>query len=461
MRIAHLVLVAALAAAACTEPEARDASPPSRSPPSSTEAPTSDAGRSPATTSPNPAPTAPPAATAPITIAFSGDILPHGPLNEKAAAYGAPAGAPYDFRPMLAPMAPIVGEADLALCHMEVPVAPTPERIGGYPVFGAPTQLVEAIRDAGYDGCSTASNHSLDQGPDGVRATLDVFDLYGLGHVGTARSAEEGALPARYERRGVAIAHLSYAYGFNGFTVPPDAPWSVDAIDPARVRDDAQRARRAGADLVIVSLHWGSEYRAQPDEYQERVADELLPSPDIDLVIGHHAHVVQPIREIDATYVVFGLGNELSNQTQTPRRDGLTVVATATTQADGRWRFTGIELVPTWVDLATLRVLPVVPALSDPTTPPDLGRELAESYDRTVFTVATGQATGVAVAPRPTPSSPPRPATRPQVHHPQSWAVGSRSTFSTPASAAGASGGPVGGVTPAGRRTVSAAGRIR
>ena len=157
--------------------------------------------------------------------------------------------------------------------------------------------------------------------------------------------------------RGIRIAHLSYAYGFNGLPLPADAPWSANLIDAGRIHADAARARQEGAALVVVSLHWGTEYRAAPDGFQESVVSQLLPSEDIDLVIGHHAHVVQPVRKVGATYVVFGLGNELSNQSEPPRRDGLTVVASAG-PSFGRWRFTGLQIVPTWVDLAGHRVLP-------------------------------------------------------------------------------------------------------
>ena len=181
----------------------------------------------------------------------------------------------------------------------------------------------------GYDGCSTASNHSLDKGFDGVRSTLDTFDVVGLRHAGTARTPEEAAAITTYDVRGVRIAHLSYTYGFNGLPLPADAPWSANLIDAGRIHADAARARQEGAALVVVSLHWGTEYRAAPDGFQESVVSQLLPSEDIDLVIGHHAHVVQPVRKVGATYVVFGLGNELSNQSEPPRRDGLTVVASA------------------------------------------------------------------------------------------------------------------------------------
>ncbi len=344
--------------------------------------------------------TAPPGPAA-ITLAFAGDLLPHQPLNDQAAAYGRAVGKPYDFAPMLAPMAPILGAADAAICHMEVPLAPPGEAISSYPSFGAPAELVDGIAAAGYDGCSTASNHSLDRGRAGIATLLDRFDERHLRHAGTARVPEEGGgVATTYDIQGVQVAHLSYAYDFNGYRIPADAPWAVNQIDPARIRSDAATARAAGADLVVVSLHWGTEYESAPSAYQRDVAQQVLPSPDIDLVIGHHAHVVQPIELVEGTYVVWGLGNQLSNQTQDVRRDGLTVVVRAV-PGEGRWTVTGVEAVPTWVDLPSFRVLPVVPTLNDPATPPGLRDQLAASYDRTAAVVAGPATPGVALAPRP------------------------------------------------------------
>ncbi|HEX2574944.1 MAG TPA: CapA family protein, partial [Aquihabitans sp.] len=335
-----------------------------------------------------------------LTLAFAGDLLPHSPVNEQAARYGAERGVAYDYAPMFAPMAPILEPVDVALCHMEVVVAPAGEPVTSYPAFGAPAELVDGARSVGYDGCSNASNHSLDRGQAGIAATLERFDQVGLGHVGIARSAEEAAATRTYDVGGATVAHLSYAYGFNGYDLPADAPWAANPLDPAKVAADAAKARQGGAELVVVSIHWGDEYESEPSQYQRDVAAAILPSPDIDLVIGHHAHVVQPIEQVEGTYVVWGLGNQLSNQTQTPRRDGLTVVVTAE-RRDGRWAVSGIEAVPTWVDLGSFRVLPVVATLADPATPAGLREELAGSYDRTVGIVTAPATPGVTVAPKP------------------------------------------------------------
>lgn len=359
------------------------------------------------TTAPPTTTTAPPTTTTALpgppsmTLAFAGDLLPHLPLDAQAATYGRATGQPYDFHPMLDPMKPVIAGADLAICHMETPLAADQAHLSGYPAFGAPAQLIDAARDTGYDGCSTASNHSLDQGRAGIDATLARFDQDGMEHAGTARSPEEGAAITMYDVRGAKVAHLSYAYGFNGYRLPADAPFAANLIDVARIHADAKRAREAGAQLVVVSLHWGTEYQHEPDQFQKGTAAQLLPSPDIDVIIGHHAHVVQPIEQVAGTYVVWGMGNQLADQPAVPKSDGITVVLTAKQRLDGRYQVAGIEAVPTWIEPGTFRVLPIVRTLQDPAIPAGLRALLIASYDRTAAVLATRQTPGTTLQPKP------------------------------------------------------------
>lgn len=333
------------------------------------------------------------AGSASFTLLFAGDLLPHTAVDEAAAEAGRAVGRPYDFAPMLAPMRPTVSSADLALCHMETPVAPTPARIAPYPVFGAPVDLVRAIADTGYDGCSTASNHSLDQGQSGIAATLDAFDTAHLGHAGTARSVGEAATTRVYDVKGVRVAHLSYAYDFNGFHPPADATWSVNEIDPPRILADARAARAAGAQFVVVSLHWGNEYQPSPNAQQLAVAPVLTASPDLDLVVGHHVHVVQPIIQSNGKFVVFGMGNQLSNMTKPLTRDGLTVRITVSRRPDGTYAATTVQAIPTYVEQPELQVVRDAKALADPATSPALRRELQASFTRTMAAVNSRGAT--------------------------------------------------------------------
>lgn len=149
---------------------------------------------------------------------MTGDILPHLPVRAAARR----ADGSYDFRPLLRGVRGPIRAADLALCHLEVPLTRDRADLSGYPVFGAPDQLAEDLAEVGYDGCPVASNRALDRGVAGVGTTPRALDRAGVGHTGTARSRREPRRPPLYRVRGSRIAHLSYTYGLNGAVVPAD-----------------------------------------------------------------------------------------------------------------------------------------------------------------------------------------------------------------------------------------------
>jgi poly-gamma-glutamate synthesis protein (capsule biosynthesis protein) len=277
----------------------------------------------------------------------------HDDLRAQAARNAG--GTGFDFRPMLAEVAPVLRAADWTVCHQETPISADNSALSGYPAFNAPRELAAAMKAAGYDACSTASNHTVDKGLAGVTATIGTLEKAGLRHVGSARSAAEATRPVIYPVKGLRVGHLAYTYGTNGIPVP--TPWAVNLIDPARIAADARAIRAAGARFVVVSLHFGNEKDQQPSSYQREVADAVLRSPDVDLIIGHHAHVVQPVqRRADGRWVVFGLGNFLAQQAlqpgegiAPPHRDGVIVTATLAERPDGRWTVRRMGYVPTFV----------------------------------------------------------------------------------------------------------------
>ena len=339
--------------------------------------------------------TAPPLRSA--TVAFGGDILIHSGLWGAADTGGG-----YDFSPMLAPIAPRLTGADLAICHLEVTLARLDDTLSSYPRFRAPGALATDLAEAGFDGCSVASNHALDFGEEGVVATLDGLDAAGLAHAGTARSPE-GRVPAIYDAGGMRVAHLSYAYGFNGFVRPAGKEWLVDQIDPNLILADAHAARAAGAELVVVSLHWGDEYVHEVVAAQQAVADVLAADVGaVDLVVGHHAHVVQPISKAGSMWVVWGMGNLLSNNSPrcctTEATDGVLVTVTiGDTAPGGPVGVTGIAFTPTWNERTAYRVLPAEDTLAAGTDP-GLAADLQASLDRTTGHILSLGGTELGVA---------------------------------------------------------------
>lgn len=340
-----------------------------------------------------------------FTLAVSGDIIPHDPVSDQARRNGA--GDTYDYRPMFDRVRSRLTAADLAICHLETPLWADGSRVQGFPTFSAPPALAEAIVDAGYDGCSTASNHSYDQGRQGVLDTVALFDSLGLGISGMADGVFRDFTPTLYEVDGgaggsVTVAHVSFTYGLNGLSLPEDLPWLVDVIDPLAIIEEAAEARRSGAEMVVVSLHWGVEYVVDPTDAQRELAAQLLASPDIDVLVGHHAHVVQTIELVGDNVVVFGLGNFLSNQSANccpaATQDGVIVELDLTEDAGGRFAVTSVRFVPTWVDHSTYTVVPVGEALADPATPADLRATLQASWDRTVEVIGRGGVAGADAA---------------------------------------------------------------
>jgi poly-gamma-glutamate synthesis protein (capsule biosynthesis protein) len=259
-----------------------------------------------------------------FTVVAAGDVLPHGPVVASATTSSG-----YDFTPLMAGVQPYVEGADLALCHMEVPVVPPGVAPSGYPMFGSPPEMVRDLAAIGWDGCSTASNHSVDRSFAGVTSTLDTMDKYGMGSAGTARTSDEAATVQMYDvsegERSIKVAHISYAYGLNGLPKPSGMPWSVNtfdanAADAAPIIAAAKEARAQGADVVLASVHCCVEYRTEPTDAQRSLAEKIAASGLVDLYIGHHAHVPQPIEKLpggpggDGMWTAFGLGNYLSNQ---------------------------------------------------------------------------------------------------------------------------------------------------
>jgi poly-gamma-glutamate synthesis protein (capsule biosynthesis protein) len=337
-----------------------------------------------------------------FTIAATGDILVHEAVWQRAAIYGTQGGLGFDFQPMFAKVRPILASADLAICHMETPLSRDDSDLSSYPVFSVPHEVADAIAWAGYDECSTASNHSVDRGSDGIAATLDALDAVGVHHAGTSRTLQESRHITMLHVRGVRVAHLSYAYGFNGFT--PDPSWEANQIEPGRILSDAERARARGAEFVIVSLHWGTQYQTAPNSYQLSVARRLTSSDAIDLILGHHAHVVQPIVRIRGTYVAYGMGNLVSGQTAasngTPSVEDGVIVQVTVEEGRRGLRVTRVTYTPTWVEPGTYRILPVAPSIGAGWASEAERALLRASWDRTVSAITSLGADALGVEPR-------------------------------------------------------------
>jgi poly-gamma-glutamate synthesis protein (capsule biosynthesis protein) len=316
-----------------------------------------------------------------FVVEASGDLLIHSPIWERALVLGG--GRRYDFAPLFARIKPYIKAADLPLCHVETPMTPSPP--SGYPVFNTPPALAVAIRQTGWRACSTAATHTLDQGQRGVDDTIRALNRAGVLHTGSFSSAAAQRTPLIITVKGIKVAFLAYTELTNG--IPSPHPWSVNRANAPQILADARRAHAAGADVVIVNIHWGDENVAQPSSFQLALARRLTRSPYITAIVGQHVHIVQPIRRINGKLVVFGEGNLISNQTSaccpTASQDGMIALLTITVDPRGA-RVSKIRYVPIWVRHPDYVVLPAGVAWR--TDRPDAAL-LRASYERTVAVV--------------------------------------------------------------------------
>ncbi|WP_318211984.1 MULTISPECIES: CapA family protein [unclassified Streptomyces] len=323
---------------------------------------------------------APGGASAPagFTLVASGDVLPHDSIIRRAAQDAG--GDGYDFTPMFSGVKPVVSRADLAICHMETVYGKDGGPYTGYPAFKSPPEVAAALKATGYDSCSTASNHTLDDGAAGLGRTLDALDRAGVRHAGSARTAEEAARPTLLKAGGATVAQLAYTYDTNGYPMPEGQPWAVQKLDEQKVIADARAARAAGADVVVVSVHWGSEWQTEPDQRQLTLGRSLTASqsggrPDIDLIIGTHAHVPQAYEKVNGTWIIYGMGDQIAGDminhagAYDPRGNqgsiGRFTFGPPRTPG-GRWEVTKAEFVPQWFDTARGRVVNLAADGSDP-----------------------------------------------------------------------------------------------
>jgi poly-gamma-glutamate capsule biosynthesis protein CapA/YwtB (metallophosphatase superfamily) len=304
---------------------------------------------------------------------MNGDVLLHNTLWWTARQYAHRTGrGVMDYRPMFADLRPVVSSADLAICHLETPLAPRGGPYYSYPVFSVPPSIVPALKWAGYDACTTASNHSLDQGFAGIKRTLTHLDRAGIAHAGTAVTRHASRTPLMLDANGVQVALIEATYGTNGLPLPAGKPWSVPIIKPSRILRMAAKARARGAQIVMVALHWGTEYVHQPSAYQTRIAARLSRSPNIDFIYGHHVHVVQPYDKVHGTWVVYGLGNTIAEQDPAVEGvyDGNTCRVTFREQPDGSFTVAKLQYIPTMITqyngVRPMRVLDVPRALHQP-----------------------------------------------------------------------------------------------
>lgn len=303
-----------------------------------------------------------------FTVVATGDILLHERTWTQAKADGTAGN--WDFYPQLAGISEYTQSADLAMCHLETPLAAKNTDYSGYPVFNSPPQILDAVKKLGFDFCEQVSNHSLDKGVAGIVRTLDDLDANEISHTGSYRSESESKIPTVISvpsNSGVVkVGVIAASYGFNGFDYPNSQNWLVNEISVSKIIADAISARAAGAQVVIVHLHWGVEYSSSVSDEQLLIAKQLAASGKIDLLIGDHTHVVQPIDKIENMWVAYGHGNLVAahREPEGQKSEGLLTKWTFTETSTGKFQIAKVEYAPLLItDIFPVRVLDVNQAL--------------------------------------------------------------------------------------------------
>ena len=254
-------------------------------------------------------------------LVFVGDAMQH-----QAQLDAARKGKDYDYTGYFDDIKPFVSVADYAVVNLETPVSTPP--YSGYPCFNAPPAFLDALADAGFDLFLTANNHTLDRGARGLRKTIEELDVRRLAHTGTFAndSARAESVPMIVNVNDFKIGFLNYTYGTNG--ISPRDGVVVDYIDRPAIRRDVENSRKAGAELICVCVHWGDEYKLLPNASQRYLAD-FLEAIGVDMIIGGHPHVIQPMELRPNKYypdknilLVYSLGNFVSNMKTADTRGG-------------------------------------------------------------------------------------------------------------------------------------------
>ena len=281
-----------------------------------------------------------------ISFLFMGDIMGHGPQIKSAWQENK---KQYEYSEVFNPLEDIISSVDFAIGNLEVTLAGKPFK--GYPQFSSPDELAVACKNSGMDVLVTANNHSCDRKNKGIVRTLDVLDSLKILHTGTFKDVnkrEKNNLLV-LSKEEIKVGLLNYTYGTNG--LPFSAPVYVNLVDSVLIKKDVINAKNKDLDKLIVFVHWGYEYKDFPNSYQKKY-NRFFQGLGVDVVIGSHPHVIQPMvysKENNHEFLtVFSLGNFVSNQ-RAERKDGGAMFRLSFQKTDNNIQISRKEYIPVWV----------------------------------------------------------------------------------------------------------------
>jgi len=289
-----------------------------------------------------------------ITISVIGDIMCHNTQYNDAYNYQT---GEYDFSYVFEDIKEYIQNSDLAVGNLETTFAGSAVGYSSYPTFNTPDALSSNLKELGLDVLSTANNHSLDMGYNGVVRTIEILNEAGISNVGTYSSYEDSEEILIKEINDFKIAFLAYSYGTNEIPIPKGKEYCINLINDEKIISDTKKAKEENVDLIISIIHWGYEYNTRPSNEQKRLMN-LMFENGIDLIFGSHPHVLQEMEKYNIKhedgeekqgFVIFSLGNFMSGQVMEFTRQSVILNLVIKKDVNGRIIIDNIDYVPIYM----------------------------------------------------------------------------------------------------------------
>lgn len=286
-----------------------------------------------------------------VRITAVGDLMCHSSQYQ----YAKKGDGTYDFSPVYAGVKKYLSSADVTIGNLETVLAGESKDFSGYPAFNTPSAYADALKDVGFDVLFTSNNHSYDRHEKGVLRTIEELKKRDLVYIGTHKDSTDQDSIRMQTVKGIKIAFLGYTE-FSNIPVAASKRYLVNHIDTVLIRKNIAKARKMGAELVLVNFHWGNEYK-QPNEFQQAIA-AFAQQAGADLIIGEHPHVLQPLAwfknqgnaKLDSGIVAYSLGNFFSSQQWRYSDAGVMLSIELTKNLNtNKIRISTLSYVPTWV----------------------------------------------------------------------------------------------------------------
>ena len=283
-----------------------------------------------------------------------GDVMCHN--TQYMDAYNANTDE-YDFSYVFDNIEYYIKNSDITVANLETTFAGEDVGYSNYPKFNTPDALAYNLKKLGVDVLSTAGNHSLDYGFDGLSRTIDVLNNADIAHAGTYKTQEERDTIIFKYVKGIKIAFLNYAYGTNGITIPSDKPYCINLIDKELIKKDIETAKSQEADMIVASVHWGTEYSTVPNDTQDELADFLFQN-GVNIILGTHPHVLQKMEKRTVTledgstqdgFIIYSLGNFISDQNADNTRTSIILDLQITKHPDESITIDKVDYIPIYM----------------------------------------------------------------------------------------------------------------